>query len=151
MSKYYNILFDLDGTIINSSSSIINSSIYSIKKINKIKNLNIEIPSDNILKKFIGPPLDISFRKYCYDDYKLSILFVKYYREDYNDGLLNCNLYDGIFDLIKTLYNYNYKIFLVTAKPKEYAIKIIEHFNMIHFFNNFYAPIIGGKIKNKLD
>lgn len=153
MPKYYNILFDLDGTITDSSSGITNACLYAIKKINEVYHLNIDIPNYETLKKFIGPPLDVSFRKYCYDDEKLSYEFIKFYREDYNDnrGLFNCSLYDGIYDLIKTLSENNYKVFLATAKPKESAIMIIEHFNMNKFFTNFYAPILGGKIKSKLD
>ncbi|WP_295157499.1 HAD hydrolase-like protein [uncultured Brachyspira sp.] len=153
MPKYFNILFDLDGTIVNSALGIANAVVYSIKKINEAYSLNINIPDDNTLKKFIGPPLDYSFRKYCCDDEKLSVDFVEFYREDYNgnNGLFNCTLYDGIYDLIKTLYENDYKVFLATAKPKESALKIIEHFYMKDFFTNFYAPIFGGNIKSKLD
>ena len=45
---------------------------------------------------------------------------------------------------------WHYKVFLATAKPKESALRIIEHFSMTKFFTDFYAPILGGKIKNKL-
>lgn len=153
MQKYFNILFDLDGTITNSAPGILNAVVYGIKKINEVHNLNISIPGNDILIKFIGPPLDVSFRKYCFDDEKLSLDFITFYREDYNgnDGLFNCTLYDGIYDLIKTLHENNYKVFLATAKPKESALRIIKYFSMEKFFSNFYAPILGGKIKNKLD
>ena len=153
MPKYMNILFDLDGTITDSAPGIINAVLYGIKKVNDAYNLNIDIPNNDTLRKFIGPPLDVSFKKYCLNDEKLSLEFVKFYREDYNgnEGLFNCTLYDGIYDLIKYLSENDYKVFLATAKPKESALRIIEHFSMSGFFTNFYAPILGGKIKNKLD
>ena len=153
MCKYENILFDLDGTITDSAPGIINGVIYGINKINEIHNLNIEIPSNNILRKFIGPPLDVSFLKYCHKDETLANEFIKYYREDYNEnnGLFNCKLYDGIFDLIKVLFEKNFNLFIATAKPKESAVRIIEYFNLNTFFKNIYAPIFGEKTKNKTD
>lgn len=153
MHKYENILFDLDGTITDSALGIINGVIYGIKKVNEIYNSNIEIPSQDILRKFIGPPLDISFMKYCRKDENLAIEFIKYYREDYNenDGLFNCKLYDGIFDLIKNLHDKKFNLFVATAKPKESAVRIIEYFKLNIFFKEIYAPIIRGKAKNKTD
>ncbi|TKZ36089.1 HAD-IA family hydrolase [Brachyspira catarrhinii] len=153
MPKYENILFDLDGTITDSAIGIINGVIYGIKKINEIHNLNIEIPSKDILRKFIGPPLDISFMKYCHKDENLANEFIKYYRKDYNenDGLFNCKLYDGIFDLIKNLHDKKFNLFVATAKPKESAVRIIEHFNLNIFFKEIYAPVFGEKSKNKTD
>ncbi|MBW5383150.1 HAD hydrolase-like protein [Brachyspira pilosicoli] len=153
-SKYKNILFDLDGTITDSANGITNAVKYGIKKMSDIyPELNIVLPEDDILRKFIGPPLDISFKKYIYDNQDKAMEFIKYYREDYNgnDGLFNCTLYDGIYDLIKTLYNNNFNTYLATAKPLESAVRIIKHFDLDKYFTNMYGSILGGAIKNKLD
>ena len=153
-SKYKNILFDLDGTITDSANGITNAVKYGIKKMSEIyPNLNIVLPEDDTLRKFIGPPLDISFRKYIYDNQDKAMEFIKYYREDYNgnNGLFNCTLYDGIYDLIKTLYNSNFNTYLATAKPLESAVRIIKHFDLDKYFTNMYGAILGGAIKNKLD
>ncbi|MEI0611595.1 HAD hydrolase-like protein [Brachyspira pilosicoli] len=153
-SKYKNILFDLDGTITDSANGITNAVKYGIKKMSEIyPDLNIVLPEDDILRKFIGPPLDISFKKYIYDNQDKAMEFIKYYREDYNgnDGLFNCTLYDGIYDLIKTLYNNNFNTYLATAKPLESAVRIIKHFDLDKYFTNMYGAILGGAIKNKLD
>ncbi|MEI0619766.1 HAD hydrolase-like protein [Brachyspira pilosicoli] len=153
-SKYKNILFDLDGTITDSANGITNAVKYGIKKMSDIyPELNIVLPEDGILRKFIGPPLDISFKKYIYDNQDKAMEFIKYYREDYNgnDGLFNCTLYDGIYDLIKTLYNNNFNTYLATAKPLESAVRIIKHFDLDKYFTNMYGAILGGAIKNKLD
>lgn len=153
-SKYKNILFDLDGTITDSANGITNAVKYGIKKMSDIyPELNIVLPEDNILRKFIGPPLDISFKKYIYDNQDKAMEFIKYYREDYNgnDGLFNCTLYDGIYDLIKTLYNNDFNTYLATAKPLESAVRIIKHFDLDKYFTNMYGAILGGAIKNKLD
>ena len=153
-SKYKNILFDLDGTITDSANGITNAVKYGIKKMSEIyPDLNIVLPEDYILRKFIGPPLDISFKKYIYDNQDKAMEFIKYYREDYNgnNGLFNCTLYDGIYDLIRTLYNNNFNTYLATAKPLESAVRIIKHFDLDKYFTNMYGAILGGAIKNKLD
>ena len=153
-SKYKNILFDLDGTITDSADGITNAVKYGIKKMSEIyPDLNIILPEDYILRKFIGPPLDISFKKYIYDNQDKAMEFIKYYREDYNgnNGLFNCTLYDGIYDLIRTLYNNNFNTYLATAKPLESAVRIIKHFDLDKYFTNMYGAILGGAIKNKLD
>lgn len=153
-SKYKNILFDLDGTITDSANGITNAVKYGIKKMSDIyPELNIVLAEDDILRKFIGPPLDISFKKYIYDNQDKAMEFIKYYREDYNgnDGLFNCTLYDGIYDLIKTLYNNDFNTYLATAKPLESAVRIIKHFDLDKYFTNMYGAILGGAIKNKLD
>lgn len=153
-SKYKNILFDLDGTITDSANGITNAVKYGIKKMSEIyPDLNIVLPEDYTLRKFIGPPLDISFKKYIYDNQDKAMEFIKYYREDYNgnNGLFNCTLYEGIYDLIKTLYNSNFNTYLATAKPLESAVRIIKHFDLDKYFTNMYGAILGGAIKNKLD
>ena len=55
---YHTILFDLDGTLTDSGPGITNSVAYALKKWDIIEN------DINILKKFVGPPLDASFAKY---------------------------------------------------------------------------------------
>ena len=55
---YHTILFDLDGTLTDSGPGITNSVAYALKKWDITEN------DINILKKFVGPPLDASFTKY---------------------------------------------------------------------------------------
>lgn len=57
MTKRY-ILFDLDGTITDSSEGITKSVQHALKK------LGIEENDQAMLRRFIGPPLDESFEKF---------------------------------------------------------------------------------------
>ena len=76
-SKYKNILFDLDGTITDSANGITNAVKYAIHKMREIyPDFNIKLPEDNVLKKFIGPPLDMSFKKYIYDNQDKAMEFI---------------------------------------------------------------------------
>ena len=57
MKNYDVILFDLDGTLTDSSPGIINSIIYALNK------YGISVEDTAILKKFLGPPLHESFKE----------------------------------------------------------------------------------------
>ena len=57
MTKRY-ILFDLDGTITDSSEGITKSVQHALKK------FGIEDNDQAMLRRFIGPPLDESFEKF---------------------------------------------------------------------------------------
>ena len=64
MTKRY-ILFDLDGTITDSSEGITKSVQHALKK------LGIEENDQAMLRRFIGPPLDESLEKlYGFDKEK---------------------------------------------------------------------------------
>ena len=86
--KYKNILFDLDGTITDSSPGIINSYLHSLNKIG--------LAEDDIdkLKSYIGSPL----RAYYTERHNLSTAdsdtAVKYFREHYAEkGIFENKVY----------------------------------------------------------
>ena len=57
MRKKY-ILFDLDGTLTDSSEGITKSVQYALDKLGITEN------DEAVLKRYIGPPLDESFAKF---------------------------------------------------------------------------------------
>ena len=144
---YNNILFDLDGTIVDSYKGITDSIKYVTET------LNIEALSDYVLKKFIGPPLEKSFIKYCNDIDKNNVEHaINVYREYYKEtGIYDCVLYPNITECLNILKNNNKNIYLATAKPKPFAKIILSHLNIDHFFNEVYGVDFNGSIKNKYD
>lgn len=73
------VLFDLDGTLTDSGSGIINSVKYALKKAGR------EIPPEDELRKFIGPPLQEQFMKCCEIEEKEAAEMVGLYREYYQE------------------------------------------------------------------
>lgn len=98
MKKYDVILFDLDGTLTDSSPGIMNSIMYALKK------YNISVKNTDDLRKFLGPPLHESFRDfYGFDDEK-SMEAVGFYREYFSTkGLLENKVYSGIREMLEDL------------------------------------------------
>ena len=56
---YRTIFFDLDGTLTDSKEGIFNCLRYAFEK------MGVQAPEEDTLVKFIGPPLQDSFARYC--------------------------------------------------------------------------------------
>jgi len=123
------ILFDLDGTLTDSSPGIINSLTYAFEK------LDFKIKSREELRVFIGPPLiDMMMEQYGFSHEKAT-LGLKYYREYFRDkGIFENSVYDGIPEMLSELQTRGYKLLLATSKPEEFAKRIMEHFDLSKYF-----------------
>ena len=145
MKNYKYILFDLDGTITDSALGITNSVKYALNK------LNSPIPSYDTLCKFIGPPLLDGFRDICGFETEKAQTAVKYYREYYETtGLFENAVYDGIPELLKALKENGKSVILATSKPEKFARLILEHFNLMRYFD-FAAGASMDETRNKKD
>ncbi len=129
MKKEY-IIFDLDGTLIDSGLGITNSVIYALDK------FGIKVEERSSLYKFIGPPLLDSFREYFeYDDEQAEKAIV-YYREYYEKkGIFENTVYAGIYELLEYCKMQEKKVYLATSKPEKYAIQILEKYKMMKYFD----------------
>jgi len=110
-----NLLFDLDGTLIDPKLSITNCIRYALNK------LNVDIPDD--LDWCIGPPLKDSFAKLlASDDDKLVEEAIAIYRERFGSvGLFENKVYEDIPEALKTLQDMGHTLYVATSKPTIFA------------------------------
>ena len=126
---YDTILFDLDGTLTDPGEGITNSVAYALKK------YDIEVADKRELYKFIGPPLKDSFMKYYGFVESKAEEAIAYYREYFRDtGIFENRVYEGVEDMLKKLHDDGKKIVLATSKPEEFALRILEHFDLKKYF-----------------
>lgn len=143
---FENIFLDLDGTIIDSKEGIVNSVIYSLK------NFNIEVKNREELEKFIGPPLNESFKEFYNFNEKQTELAIKLFRERYETtGLWEAKLYPGIKELINDLKKSGKRVILATSKPEKFAKKILEGFKMDKDFFLIIGATLDGSRSAKKD
>ena len=141
-----NILFDLDGTLTDSREGIINGFIYALSF------FNIEVNDRKPLEKFIGPPLDDSFKNGYNFDEKQTEKAVQKYREYYSvEGVYLNKIYDGIKELIIDLANNGRKVILATAKPLPFAEKILEQYGIKEYFSFLSAYMLDGSRTTKIE
>lgn len=143
MKDYNIILFDLDGTLTDSGDGIMNSVAYAIEK------MGLATLSRAELKRFVGPPLATSFRVYCGLDDKGAETAVNTYREYFAvKGIFENSVYEGIPEVLDALRKSGKKIVLATSKPEVYAIQILEHFDLMKYFD-FVAGALMDETRTK--
>ena len=124
------IFFDLDGTLTDPGIGITNSVMHALRK------MGVEPPDREELYSFIGPPLIDSFMKYYCMTGDEARQAVVYYREYFSvKGLFENTLYDGICQLLSGLKGKGYKLVVATSKPDVFSVKILEHFDLIKYFD----------------
>ncbi len=130
------VLFDFDGTLVDSSEGIFNSLIYAFRADGK------EAPDRKMLRKFIGPPIYESFKTlFGYEDDKIDFM-IKKYRERYStEGYLEAKFYDGIPELLKELHEKGIKVATASSKPTAFITKMLEVNGLSE-----YIDYIGGTL-----
>ena len=133
------LLFDLDGTLTDPGTGITKSVQYSLEK------FDIQVEDLKALHKFVGPPLGESFRRYFGFSEDQSHLAIDYYREYFSEkGLYENEVYPGIPALLANLKERGVTTAVATSKPTRYARKILENFQLDHWFDE----IIGSNLDN---
>ncbi|AET66820.1 putative phosphatase [Desulfosporosinus orientis DSM 765] len=143
--RYYILLWDLDGTLTDSKEGITRSVQYALKK------LGYSIPDANDLNWVIGPPLKESFRVMLKtSDEALLNQAVALYRERFREtGLYENIVYPGIPELLVQLKEQGCRNFLATSKPRVFAEKILQHFELKEHFEHIMGSELDGKLVDK--
>ena len=145
MSKYKCVLFDLDGTIIDSSEGVKKSISESIEI------LGLPQLTESQLESCIGPPIQRSFKVLYEMDEKQANDSAAVFRNIYKDKyLFDAIIYDGIVDLIKALKREGVKVMIATYKREDYMRILLEKFELLELFDNVKGADFEGKL-NKSD
>lgn len=139
------ILFDLDGTLTDSGSGIIQSILYALGQMGK------PTPSMETLRAFVGPPLLDSFMEFCHMSEEEAKEAVSHYRTYYKDkGIFDNRLYDGIEQTLSRLQQAGKTLILATSKPEFFAKKILEYFHIDSYFTYIAGADMEGKREEKI-
>ncbi len=121
------ILFDLDGTLIDSTEAIL-EGFHNTFDLYKRKN-----PTDEDIKSLIGHPLDVMYRELGIEEESIWD-FVKAYKAHYSTihcektVLLECAL-EAVSEARKIA-----KLGIVTTKTGQYSRELLEHFGIMDAF-----------------
>lgn len=134
-------LFDLDGTLTNSGEGIIKSVEYALKPFG----IRLSLPE---LKTFVGPPLQLSFKKFGVPDEDIEEA-IALFRERYlTKGKFENEPYPGIPEMLAKLDTYHH-LYVATSKPETTAKEILDHFNMSRYFDLIAGASFDHSRENK--
>ena len=141
MRHYDAVIFDLDGTLLDTSEGVFSSIDHVIATLG-LPGLDISVK-----RTFIGPPMQRSFaRVYDMPDDE-AMRAADIFRERYKGSdLLKAVPYDGIFETIKTLGREGIGTAVATYKRQDYAEMILKHFG----FADICSAICGSDPEGKL-
>ena len=126
--KYKYLLFDLDGTLIDTAEGVLKSAQYALEYFGIKKELSE-------LKPFLGPPLTYSFTEICGLTNEEAVVAIEKYRERYR---VKCNeeskVYDEIPELLRDLKDAGYILGVATSKLEQSAVNILKYFGIADYF-----------------
>lgn len=140
------ILFDLDGTLTDSSEGILNCVIYALEAARK------DIPNREALLQFIGPPLVDGFQEITGMNHEEAVIATAKYRERYGViGLFENKPYEGIAKVLLELKRQGKMIALATSKPETYAVRILQYFHLMKYFDETVGSELNGTRNDKAE
>lgn len=129
-AKYKTILFDLDGTLIDSKPGILTSIRKTLDAFN--------IPyTEEIIDGMVGPPFRVSMKEMLgIEDMSVIEQLIAFYRTHYKAGdWRDCKIYDGVVEMLTALREKGYTLGLATSKPLQYTTIIMEELGLDKYFH----------------
>ncbi|MGT2929721.1 HAD family hydrolase [Streptococcus dentasini] len=146
MTTYDTIIFDLDGTLTNPEQGIVNSLIYALSQFDRT------VTDRQELLKFIGPPLSYSFKHFCGFSDSETQQAIAFYRQYFsNKGWSENQLLPGVKQLLDSLKKSKKQLLVASSKPEPFAIKILQHFEIAHYFEYIAGATLDDSRSQKAD
>jgi len=138
------VLFDLDGTLVDSSPGI-HASIRVAADA-----LGLPAPTADQLTAMVGPPLQDGFAAAFGLTGADVDRAVAAYRAHYAAGaILDAPVYPGIAELLDVLRADGAVLAVATSKPEEFARRILDHVGLTDAFASVHGATMDGRVRHK--
>ena len=126
------VLFDLDGTVIDSGAIILASMRHAAKEV-----LGAEVPDDELMAAVGGPGLEAQMHALAPDRVEELVSVYRAHNEPLHDGLACCA---GIDDVLVRLKDEGRRLGIVTAKRRQTVELAFDQVPIEHLFET----VVGG-------
>lgn len=132
--KYQLIVFDLDGTLADTSEGILNAHRHANTQMGR-KSL-----SDEELDGVIGGPLLDNYKTRFGFNETDAVKAVSIYRDWYSKhGVYQAKLYDGMKETLTFLKQNGYKLAVATLKAESFAKQLLQDMGVANLFDIIYG------------
>ncbi|WP_308798352.1 HAD hydrolase-like protein [Agromyces silvae] len=122
------VLFDLDGTIVDSEAEITRSLAHTFSS------MGVPVPDAETLRSYVGPPLLDSLRMTAGFTDADAWEALNVYRDHYDLHLLNSPVFPGVAGVLERLHAAGMPVALATSKPESMARAVLEHNDLAKYF-----------------
>jgi phosphoglycolate phosphatase len=132
------VIFDLDGTLTDSKPGILGCLINALEA--------HRIAWTPPLDWFIGPPADQSLRRLMPDaDEARRAALLHDYRLCYDaTGWAENSVYPGVHEVLQRLQEWGWQLFVCTSKRDDFALRVLDKFDLSRYFRAVYADTAGS-------
>ena len=140
------VLFDLDGTLVNSEEGVTKSVQYALEAYDIVENDRI------MLRRFLGPPLVDSFMEfYGMSEEEANGALLKYRERYTKTGVYENELMPDAKKVLEELKNRGVKLALATSKPHVFAREVLKSFDLTDYFDIIVGAEFDGTRNDKAD
>jgi phosphoglycolate phosphatase len=138
------ILFDLDGTLVDSTPGIWASVRAAAAE------LGLPEPTREQLRGMVGPPLQDGFALVLGVPVDEVPRAVAAYRAHYAAGaLLDATVYPGVRELLTGLRHAGALLAVATSKPEPFAVRLLDHTGLLPSFASVHGATFDGTVRHK--
>ena len=144
LKKLHNVLFDLDGTLVDSSKTILDSVFHALET------LGVDPQSGPDVRSLIGMPLfDIFVGQYGMAEDRAQ-LAIDHYREYYEQlNQAGTTVFAGVRDGLAELQENGLQLFIATVKPTSIAEKVLSDLGLLEHFAGVAGASMGPERRDK--
>ncbi len=139
------LIFDLDGTLIDSKPGIVGC----LRTVLDARNMGDQGP----LERFVGPPVEVWTAELLPDaSEEVRAQLASDYRACYDrEGWKNNSVFVGVPEMLIQLREKGFPLFVCTSKHQHFAVRILDRFELSGLFTAIYGDKIDYASHHKED
>lgn len=139
------VLFDLDGTLVDSRPGIV-ASVY-----HALETLGHEPDRSEDISYLMGPPISATIGRVLdrYGDKRAEDALVAFHEHQERIGIYDSALFDGVKEMVLELLEMGALLYVATSKREQLARLKLDHFELLTSFSKVYGSVPDGNLDHK--